>query len=286
MAGRQYIGTCSWKYPSWEGLVYSSPKPDNYLEEYSRKYASVEIDQWFWSLFGADKIVMPKVETVKQYFDSVPDNFRFVIKAPNSISLTHMYKSKSSQPLQENPHFLSPELYETFLYAIQEMSSKVGAISLQFEYLNKLKMPSAQLFLDRFRTFVSKVDTTIPLCLEIRNPNFLTAQYFQLLKEHGIGHTFCQGYFMPDIRELYDKHSDKLEGTSIIRLLGPDRQGIEKISKKVWNRIVSPQDGEIPGIAKLIRRMVDQAGMDVYLNVNNHYEGSAPITIKRLLEYL
>ena len=286
MTGHHYIGTCSWKYPSWEGLVYSSAKPDNYLKEYSQKYTSVEIDQWFWSLFGADKIVMPKSETVNEYFDSVPDDFRFVIKAPNSISLTHMYKTKSSDTLQENPHFLSPELYETFLFAIQDMSSKVGAINLQFEYLNKLKMASAQTFLDRFIAFVSQVDTTIPLCIEIRNPNFLNSKYFQLLKEYGIGHTFCQGYFMPDIRELYNKYSEDISGTSIIRLLGPDRQGIEKISGKVWNKIVKPRDDEIPGIANLIRRMVDQSGMDVYLNVNNHYEGSAPITIQRMLEYL
>ncbi len=286
MAGRQYVGTCSWKYPSWEGLVYSSEKPANFLKEYSQKYASVEIDQWFWSLFGTDKVVLPKADTVKEYFYSVPDDFRFVIKAPNSISLTHLYKTNKQEPLQENPHFLSSDLYESFLVAIGEMSSKVGAISLQFEYLNKLKMPSAQLFLDRFLAFVSRIDKTIPVCLEIRNPNFLTSQYFQLLNEYGIGHTFCQGYYMPDIRELYEKHSDNFKGTAIVRLLGPDRQGIEKISGKVWNKIVAPRDAEIPGIAKLIRRMVDQAGMDVYLNVNNHYEGSAPITIKRMLAYL
>lgn len=29
------IGTCSWKYPSWEGLVYSVAKDINYLEEYA-----------------------------------------------------------------------------------------------------------------------------------------------------------------------------------------------------------------------------------------------------------
>ncbi|MBC8235230.1 DUF72 domain-containing protein [bacterium] len=44
------IGTCSWKFPSWHKLVYSEPKGINYLEEYSRHYNTVEIDQWFWSL--------------------------------------------------------------------------------------------------------------------------------------------------------------------------------------------------------------------------------------------
>jgi uncharacterized protein YecE (DUF72 family) len=43
-----HLGSCSWKYPSWRGLVYSE-KPENYLYEYSRRYDCVEIDQWFYS---------------------------------------------------------------------------------------------------------------------------------------------------------------------------------------------------------------------------------------------
>lgn len=45
--GRLVIGTCSWKYPSWEGLVYVSRTPLDFLTEYARRYRSVEVDQWF-----------------------------------------------------------------------------------------------------------------------------------------------------------------------------------------------------------------------------------------------
>ena len=38
------IGTCSWKYPSWAGLVYSKPAGINYLAEYARNYNSVDVD--------------------------------------------------------------------------------------------------------------------------------------------------------------------------------------------------------------------------------------------------
>ena len=286
MAGRLHIGTCSWKYPSWEGLVYDSKKPENFLQEYARKYESVEIDQWFWSLFGIDKVVLPKTEVVQEYIDSVPSNFRFVIKAPNSLSLTHLYKSQTSGALVENPHFLSPDLYQTFLNSMGPMQYQIGAINLQFEYLNKVKISSPQLFLDQFVNFIKNIDTTIPLCIEIRNPNFLNSNYFQTLTQHSIGHTFCQGYYMPDILSVYDDFSQHLQGTSIIRLLGPDRQGIEKTTGKSWDKVVAPKDSEIPGIARLVRKMVDQAGMDIYLNVNNHYEGSAPATIEKLLQYL
>jgi len=286
MSGHLHIGTCSWKYPSWEGLVYDSNKPENFLQEYARKYKSVEIDQWFWSLFGVDKVVLPKAGVVEEYMASVPEDFRFVIKAPNSLSLTHLYKSQTSGKLVENPHFLAPDLYQTFLDSLRDMQPQIGAISLQFEYLNKLKMPSPQLFQEQFVNFLKEVDTSIPLCIEIRNPNFLTENYFRILADNKVGHTFCQGYYMPDIQEVHTKFEHLLRGTSIIRLLGPDRQGIEKTTGKTWNKVVASKDSEIPGIAKLTRKMVDQAGIDVYLNVNNHYEGAAPVTIEKLLQYL
>lgn len=44
------IGTCSWKYESWQGLMYDPDKryrPDDYLPDYARYFNTVEIDQWF-----------------------------------------------------------------------------------------------------------------------------------------------------------------------------------------------------------------------------------------------
>jgi len=83
------IGTCSWKSDSWQGLIYPDKKPFNYLEEYSKPYNCVEVDQWFWSLFPGDKVVLPRLEVVQEYADSVPQDFHFAIKVPNSITLPH-----------------------------------------------------------------------------------------------------------------------------------------------------------------------------------------------------
>lgn len=74
------IGTCSWKYDSWRGLVYSDKPRINYLGEYAKKYDCVEVDQWSWSLFGPDKVALPKSTTVQEYALSVPENFRFAVK--------------------------------------------------------------------------------------------------------------------------------------------------------------------------------------------------------------
>jgi len=71
----------------------------------------------------------------------------------------------------------------------------------------------------------------------------------------------------------------------VIRLHGPDRQGIEKKTGKRWNQLVAPKDEELAAVAEMIMDLLDQ-GATVYLNVNNHYEGSAPLTIERIRKLL
>jgi len=44
-----------------------------------------------------------------------------------------------------------------------------------------------------------------------------------------------------------------------------------------------PRDAELDRMVEMIHDMRDH-GLTVYLNVNNHYEGSAPLTIERLRE--
>ncbi len=67
----------------------------------------------------------------------------------------------------------------------------------------------------------------------------------------------------------------------VIRLHGPDREGIEKEAGGQWDRLVAPKDDELPGIVSMVEDLLGN-GVDVYLNVNNHYEGSAPLTIQRI----
>ena len=133
---RLRIGTCSWKFPSWHGLVYSAPKSINYLEEYAAHYDTVEVDQWFWSLFGEGSVKLPNEADVRAYRRAVPDDFRFTVKAPNSVTLTHFYKRKKTDPLVPNPDFLSMPLLGEFLSSLEPIHDVLGPIMFQFEYLN------------------------------------------------------------------------------------------------------------------------------------------------------
>ncbi len=280
-----YFGTCSWKYDSWEGIVYSKAKGINMLEEYSKQFNSVEIDQWFWSLHAVDKVSLPKEKDVKLYSDSVPDDFRFTIKIPNSITLTHFYRKNKNEPLTPNPYFFNPELFDEFLSSIKPMKRKIGVLMFQFEYLNKEKMSNQVEFMERFEGFLQNINCDYVLGIEIRNPNYLNKKYFEFLQRNKLTMVFLQGYYMPPAWEVFSSAKDLLINPVVIRLHGPDRSGIEERTGSVWNQIVEPKDDELKKISAIVK-FLSEKGIDVYVNVNNHYEGSAPLTIRKLKEFL
>ena len=282
------IGTCSWKYDLWEGFVYSENKPSNYLQEYSSRYSTVEVDQWFWSLFKGNVVVLPKPEVVKEYAASVPPGFIFSIKVPNSITLTHHYIKQQKTVLVPNPYFLSTELMERFIETIEPLGDHIGPLIFQFEYLNKNKMSGLSHFIEMFEIFKEGIPEGYQYCIEIRNSNFLKDEYFDFLSEFGLGHVFLQGYFMPSIFEVYEKFKEKLHDPVVIRLHGPDRKDIEERTKNFWNEIVDPKDEDLMNLKSMVRDLQERRHQ-IFINVNNHFEGCAPKTlekIKRLLQRL
>jgi uncharacterized protein YecE (DUF72 family) len=280
------IGTCSWKYDSWKGIVYSNSNSKNYLKEYSQKLNNVEIDQWFWSLFPPAKFVLPQKNVVEEYAKSVPDDFLFTIKIPNSITLTHFYNDVKEDPLRTNPFFLSAEIFNEFLNAIEPIIKKTGCLIFQFEYLNKQKMNSLSDFQFKFSEFQKKLSNRVPpIGIEIRNPNYLNEKYFEFLSNQNLFHVFLEGYYMPPIKEIYSKFKKHIKNLAVIRLHGPDRKGIEKIANDNWNQIYINRDTEIKSIVEMIKDLQTNE-VDLFVNVNNHFEGSAPLTIEKIKKLL
>ncbi|HEY7751314.1 MAG TPA: DUF72 domain-containing protein [Ignavibacteriaceae bacterium] len=276
------FGTCSWKYDSWRGLVYSDKKSLNHLEEYSKKFNTVEVDQWFWSLFEPSKAVLPSKKVVEEYNNSTPDDFLFTVKAPNSLTLTHFYNKNKAEPLKPNPYFFSSDLFIEFFSTLKPIHKKIGCLIFQFEYLNKQKMSSLAEFQKKFEKFYAEINKKLPpVGIEIRNPNYLTESYFKFLKELKVFPVLLEGYFMPSVAETYKKYKYLIQDLAVIRLHGPDRQGIEKIANENWNQIYVNRDKELKLLIEMIKNL-QKDEVDLFVNVNNHFEGSAPLTIGKI----
>jgi uncharacterized protein YecE (DUF72 family) len=267
------IGACSWNYDSWMGLVYTEKKRTaaEYLREYSGHFNTVEIDSWFYKI--------PERAEVLSYLENVDRDFVFTCKVPERITLTHDRRTKA-----RNPDFLSRELFETCLDRISPMAGQIGAVLFEFEYLNKEKMTSLDSFLERLHMFFRDIACEFPLAIEPRNANFLQGKYFSFLKEHGLSHVFSEKIYMPPIQEVYEKCKGDLKDPVILRLLGGDRKAIEEKTNSQWNSIVEPKESK-----REISRMTKDLkydGRSVIINVNNHFEGSAPLTIESLTRML
>jgi len=140
-------------------------------------------------------------------------------------------------------------------------------------------------FLERLHTFFQNAPAGFQYAVETRNPNYLKDEFLDSLRQLGLGYVLLDGYYMPRIAEVAAKLDARTAAFSIIRLHGPDRAEIEKETGGTWNEIVEPKDDGLKATANIVSRNVE-AGVNTYVNVNNHYEGSAPLTIRRLLEIL
>ncbi len=90
---------------------------------------------------------------------------------------------------------------------------------------------------------------------------------------------------MPDITQYYPGIKEYIKDCAVIRLHGNDRKGIEERTKRKYGKRVDLRDDEISKIVKIINELIDKH-VNLFVNVNNHYEGSAPLTIGLLQSIL
>ncbi len=275
-----HIGTCSWKYESWNGMVYDTDSHKRYLAQYARMYDTVEVDQWFWSL-GKQSYRLPDPLSVRSYDEDTPDDFRFTIKCPNTLTLPTAYGTKR----EKNPWFLDAEVFYRFLEQLEPLIPKIGLLMFQFGYLNRTMFAGRSAFLDSLQHFFTLLPDGIPYAVEIRNPAWMDSSYFKFLKEMQVGPVLLSGYWMDGIETQLERAESNVHDPFCIRLHGEDRTAIEQACSGNWNRILENHDQELMAVAPRIVKLAQQ-GKVIYVNVNNHYEGSAPMTILKLVDYL
>jgi len=227
-------------------------------------------------------VVLPQKKVVEEYKKSVSSDFLFTVKVPNSITLTHFYKDSKEDQIKPNPFFLSVEIFEEFLNSIEPIKNQVGCLIFQFEYMNKQKMNSLSEFQAKFSEFHNRLNKNCPaIGIEIRNPNYLNENYYEFLSELKLAPVFLDGYYMPPVTDIYSKFKKYITNLAVIRLHGPDRKGIEKMANEKWNKVYINRDVEIKSIVEMIKELQSNE-VDLFVNVNNHFEGSAPLTIEKI----
>ena len=106
--------------------------------------------------------------------------------------------------------------------------------------------------------------------LEIRNKEWLSVEFFDLLRAHKIAYALIDQAWMPRPSEIFEKFDPITADFTYIRLLG-DRKGIEK-QTETWDKIIVDGSRELMGWVNVCQRTI-RRGVSTYVYVNNQYAG-------------
>ncbi|MBT9552120.1 MAG: DUF72 domain-containing protein [Hydrogenophaga sp.] len=295
------LGASTWSYPGWAGIVWDEEPyseavlAKNGLAAYARHplLRCVCIDRSFYRPLTEAQYAL--------YAAQVPDDFRFVVKAPALVT-DALVRGEQGQGRQPNTAFLDPVLatQEFINPALAGLGDKVGALVFQLSPLPFSQLQRLPLLLERLRAMLRAlpdVRGATPdgvVAVEVRDPEWLSPtiapQLAAVLKETGA--TYCLGLHakMPRLAEQLPLLRALWPGPMVCRWnLNPlhGAYGYEDAQRSYepYDRIHDVDEETRALIARTVRG-VTGAGQNAYVTISNKAEGCAPLSARALAEGL
>lgn len=280
------MGTSSWSFPGWEGVVWDRPASQTTLardglEAYARHplLRTVGIDRTYYRTIGVDDF--------RAYADAVPADFRFLVKADRL--LTSPTDPEAFGVREPNPRFLDPA------YAVEEvvgplwegLGPKMGPLLFQFSPIPPNLVGGTPAFLERLFRFLAALPDGPLYALELRTPAFLDERYKELLEATGAAHCYNVHPAMTPLARQLELVSPFYQPALVIRwmLHAGLKYDDAKDRYAPFDRIV---DEDVPSRERIATAVLDAtvAERQAFVIVNNKAEGSAPLSVFRLAERL
>lgn len=252
MADAIRIGTQGWNYAQWVGPFYpGGTRAEDFLRLYARAFGSVEVDSTFYAV--------PPAKVVQGWAAKVPEGFRFALKLPRAI--THEQRLVDCrEPLAE------------FLAAARLLGPKLGPVLVQF---GPDFGPEHRPALARF---LPQLPGDVRFAVEFRRRGWLIRPILDLLRDYGVALALVEGRWLPHEKMLRLCEQPTAD-FAYVRLMGPDR-AIED-----YSRIQVARDTELTAWSAGLRALAERV-RDVYVFVNNHFEGHSPASARKLLQLM
>jgi uncharacterized protein YecE (DUF72 family) len=277
------LGTSSWTFPGWSGIVYppgtgEAELRERGLELYARHplFGTVGIDRSYYAPLGAD--------TLARYREQLPDGFRCVMKVWSEI--TSKVNPRTRAP---NPHFFDVELLERkVLEPIRRsFSDRIGPLVLELMPLRPSELgPPAELG-ERLGRFLEALPREFSWAVELRNRELLTPEHLRMLTALGVGHVLNFWERMPDIGEQLALPGVLTAEVVVARLLLPPGRRYDDRERNFqpFDRLQDVQEKMRTDLVRL-SEACEALGKVLLVIVNNKAEGSSPLTIRALAERL
>ena len=285
------LGTSSWFFPGWRGLVYESVHPQTAL---SRKGLAAYGQIPMLRTVSLDRTFYATISTVEyaRYAGQVPDDFSFVVKAP-ALVCDAVMRDEEGRGKVANPHFLDAAIAtrEFVVPCLEGLGHKAGPLVFQVSPLPRGLVAEAATLVERLAAFFAALPRELgkyrPLyALELRNAELLTPRLMRMLA--GAGVRYCVGLHdrMPEVeRQVVALRT--LDGESpgpLVVRWNLHRGFLYQAAKQRYepfDRLVD-EDSETRRILARMAADAFKAKQKVWITANNKAEGSAPLSLLKL----
>ncbi len=273
------LGTSSWAFSGWAGTVYGRALPERVLSKeglatYVRHplLRTVGIDRTFYAPIGEDDY--------RHYAAQVPEGFRFLVKAPQSITAPWLFESH-----ERSPHFLDSRAARDLFVdpCVRGLGRAAGPLVFQFPPLGRAAIRDTGGFAERLARFLQGLPKGPLYAVELRDRELLVPGTMRALAASGTRLCLSVHARMPPVAVQAAAATSLGPGPLVIRWNLHAGFAYEEAKARYapFDRLVDEDPATRAAIAGLVRECA-AGGHDAWVIANNKAEGSAPLTLERL----
>jgi uncharacterized protein YecE (DUF72 family) len=285
------LGTSSWTYPGWAGILYAGlPNAAALVQHGLGAYAAhpllrtVGIDRSHYAPLSADELAA--------YAAQLPTGFRAVSKVWDDIT-THVFPNHprfGTRAGKVNANFLDPVRTRDLVLAPYATSFRDHAGPFVFEIppMPRSMLPTPEAFARAVDTLLAGLPSQFRYAFELRNRELLTARYLDTLRAHRAAHVLNFWTAMPTVGEQLKTPGIFTAPFVVTRLMLPPFTRYEDKREEYapFNRIVNAQLSMREDVVELAARASEAGVRSLFVLVGNKAEGSSPLTVFALARAL
>lgn len=287
-----HLGTSSWSFPGWAGLVYAAPASESMLARHGlAAYAqhpllrAVGVDRTFYAPVAAADLAA--------YARVTPPDFRFVVKAHDLLTMARVPDHPRHGALRggPSPHYLDVAHARDAVVApfVEGLGGKAGALLFQFapQPADALAGPGPRAaprrFAERLYRFLRDLPRGPRYAVEVRTADLLTADYAAALRTSGAVPCLALMPGLPDLDAQVELTGAAGADALVIRWMLAPHHTYETASKayEPFHDLADPDPRTRRAIAAQVRAAIAR-GRPAIVIVNNNAEGSSPRSVAAL----
>ncbi len=302
-----HLGTSSWSFPGWQGLVYAAHASTDRLARFGLAaysahplFRTVGLDRTFYQPMSREELA--------ELAQFVPPGFRFLVKAHQALTRpdaddrgrtfgdTGALRSTGIA----NPLFLDPQyaIDRVVGPAVTGLRDACGPIVFQFPPLELDKLPEAATnapgpaaFIDRVGDFLSRLPKGTLYAVEVRNRSIVSPEHAPrwnaMLAATGVANGYVVHPTMPPLADQARLIPLATQPALVIRWLLRLDQTYQAAKDRYepFDRLIDPDPTSRSHILTMLSAALASAKA-IYIIANNKAEGSAPLSLIKLAEEL